>query len=266
LRNVAILCAALLTACAAPQASQHGDTAPTIVSLNPCADAILTEIAQPGQLLAISHYSHNPASSSMDPGVARRFTVTGGTVEEVVALDPDIVVGSSFMAPPSRSAFERLGMEVETLGIATSVADSRAQIRRLAEVAGRPQAGELLVARIDAALARTAAKGPPQSAVLWQPGGIVPGEGALVSELMDHTGFASHSASRGLRQADYLSLENMLADPPQVLLVAGQERAQAHPALDTLGDMRIARFDANLLYCGGPTIINALHRLAEIRG
>ncbi|MHA6333236.1 ABC transporter substrate-binding protein [Qipengyuania sp. CAU 1752] len=259
----------MLSACAAPQAPQAPQqrvAAPTIVSLNPCADAILAEMAQPGQLLAISHYSQDPASTSMDLDLARRFAVTGGTVEEVLALDPDIVVGSSFMAPSTRAAFERFGIAVEALGIATNVADSQAQIRQLAEVAGRPQAGELLIARIDSALARTAANGPSLSAVLWQPGGIVPGEGALVSELMVHAGFASHSAARGLHQADYLSLENMLADPPQVLLVAGQERAQAHPALAALGDMSTARFDANLLYCGGPTIIRALDRLAEIRG
>ena len=64
---------------------------PTIVSLNPCTDAILAIVADPAQLLAISHYSQDPRSSSMDVAKARRFRATGGTAEEVVALAPDVV-------------------------------------------------------------------------------------------------------------------------------------------------------------------------------
>jgi iron complex transport system substrate-binding protein len=238
---------------------------PTIVSLNPCADAILAEVAAPGQLLAISHYSHDPAATSMDFTQARGFQATGGTVEEVLALDPDMVVGSTFMDPATVKAFERLGVRVETLGIASTVADSKAQVRQLASVAGQPEKGEALAKRIDTALAAAAPDGPPIATVLWQDGGIVPGQGTLVTALMEHTGLASHSAARGLRQADYLSLERLLFDPPQLLLVAGNERAQSHPALARLGEMRTEPFAANLLYCGGPSIIRAVERLAQVR-
>lgn len=238
---------------------------PTIVSLNPCTDAILAEVADPDQLLAVSHYSHDPRATSMDLGKARTFRATGGTVEEVLALDPDMVVGSSFMAPATRAAFGDLGLRVETVGIASSVAENEGQVRRLAALAGHPERGEALVARIEAALLAAQSTGEPVPAILWQPDGIVPGEGALATELMRRTGFASHSAARGLGQADYLSLERLLVDPPQVLLVAGSERGQHHPALSALPDMRRARFAPALLYCGGPTIIRAAERLAAIR-
>ena len=52
---------------------------PTIVSLNPCADAIIAEVAAPGQLLAISHYSHDPRASSMPLERAVRFTNTSAS-------------------------------------------------------------------------------------------------------------------------------------------------------------------------------------------
>lgn len=253
-----------LTACAAPPAPSAIHH-PTIVSLNPCTDAILAEVAEPAQILAVSHYSHDPRSTSMNLSRALRFPATGGTVEEVLALDPDVVVGSSFMPPATRSAFADLGLRVETVGIASTVADSTAHVRQLASLAGHPERGEALVLRIEAALAAAKPQGEPIPAILWQPDGIVPGEGALVTELMRRTGFASHSAARGLGQADYLSLERLLADPPQVLLVAGAERGQHHPALSELPQMHRARFDPALLYCGGPTIVRAAERLAEIR-
>ncbi|WP_379546276.1 ABC transporter substrate-binding protein [Qipengyuania sp. DSG2-2] len=238
--------------------------APTVVSLNPCTDAILAEIA-PANLLAISHYSHDPRSSSMDLQTARRFPATGGTVEEVLALNPDVVVGSTFMAPATRAAFDDLDIRVEPVGIAASLEDSVAQVRQLADITEARAQGEALVQRMQRAWSDAAGAGEPVQTVLWQPGGIVPGDGALVSRMMEQAGLASHSAARGLQQADYLPLEAMLADPPELLLVAGRERSQQHPAIAAINDMRTEAFDASLLYCGGPTIIRAMERLGEVR-
>lgn len=260
---------ALLAGCAAPRAAAPPAAAPpahpTMVSLNPCTDAILAEVADPAQILAVSHYSHDPRGTSMDLALAKRFRATGGTVEEVLALNPDMVVGTTFMDPATRGALDDLDLRVETVGIASTVADSLAQVRQLAALAGHPERGEALVARIEAALAAARPSGAPVPAILWQPGGIVPGDGALVSELMRRTGFANHAAARGLGQADYLSLERLLSDPPRVLLVAGSERGQHHPALRHVPHLQRAAFDPALLYCGGPTIIRAAGRLAQIR-
>ena len=99
--------------------------------------------------------------------------------------------------------------------------------------------------------------------MLWQPGGIVPGDQQLISEWLRAAGFSSHSAKLGLGQADFLSLEQVLADPPDVLLVAGKSRAQQHPALAEI-DTLVAEFDPALLYCGGPTIPRAMERLRQI--
>ncbi len=82
---------------------------------------------------------------------------------------------------------------------------------------------------------------------------------------MTHTGFASHSAARGLAQGAYVPLEQVLADPPELVIAAGSERMQEHPVLHDLSDTEYATFDPSLLFCGGPSIPRALDRLAEIR-
>lgn len=256
----------LLGACAAPPPPRAPAAGPRIVSLNPCTDAILAEVADPAQILAISHYSHDPRASSLPQDVARRWPATGGTVEEVLARGPDLVVASSFMAPATRAAFARLGLRVEAFGVAATVADSRAQVRRLAALAGHPQRGEALVARIDAALASTHGSGKPVPTLLWQQGGIVPGPDSLVHRLMAHVGLASHSAARGLGQGAYVPLEQVLADPPALVLTTGEERMLRHRALRAVPGLRHERLDPALLYCGGPTIIRAVERLARVRG
>lgn len=261
--------ALVLGGCSAPETAADRDIQPTakrIVSLNPCTDAMLVEMAPADQILALSHYSHDPASSSIPHDVAQRYEVTGGTVEEILALDPDIVIASTFMAPSTRSALEDLGIRVEAFGSPQSVAESEAQIRRLAKIVGRELEGEWLVRDIDRALENaTGAPKPDIDTLLWQPGQIVPGGETLVAEVMEQNGFTSFAEKRGLNQADYVSLERLLADPPELLLVAGDSPAQTHPALQRLANTRVESFEPRLLYCGGRTIDGVQMRLDAIR-
>lgn len=258
----ALLLALALAGCASPAPVPRGQQHPTIVSLNPCTDAILAEVASPGQLLAISHYSHDARSTSMDVARARRFRATGGTAEEVVALAPEVVIGSTFMAPATLAALTGLGLRVETFGSPTTATESLAQVRTLAALAGHPERGEVLVRRIEASLATP--PGPPVETALWQGGGIVPGKGTLVSDLIQRAGLASYSEARGMAQGDYLPLERIATDPPALLLVAGEERGQRHPLLARIPGLKVARFEPRLFYCGGPSIPKAMERLKEI--
>lgn len=249
----AMLAAVLLLAACAPAASGDAADGPTIVSLNPCLDAIAVEVA-PQQVLALSHYSRDPGSSSIPPAVAARYAVTGGSAEEVIALAPDLVLASSFLPEPTRAALERAGLRVETFGSPTSVAASTAQVREVARLAGRAAEGEALVA----AMERAAVPAPDAARVdtlLWQPGEIVAGEATLVAELLRAKGFASHAAAMGLGQADFVALETVLARPPELLLVAGDSAGQRHPLLGELSGTRVAPLAPNLLFCGGPTVI-----------
>ena len=279
MRYAALLLCLALAACSPAPVSEAPRNAlpmrvtePTFVSLNPCTDAILVEVADPAQILALSHYSRDAGSSSMNLATARRFASSGGTVEEVLALRPDVTVSGNFNSPATVSAMDRLGLRLVQLPIASTVAASLAQVRSLARLAGHPDRGEALVARIETALVRAAPipGSRPVSAIVWQSGGMVPGANTLIAELMGRAGFANLSAARGLKQADILPLEAMLADPPALILAAGNPRSNEdrlldHRALGALDGTRRVPFEPSLLWCGGPTIIRALERLAEVR-
>lgn len=261
--GLAAALALLAAACAPAPAAPPSDGLPTIVSLNPCLDAILVEVAGPDQVLALSHYSRDPSSSSIPAKVAARYGVTGGTAEGVIALRPDLVLASAYLPEPTRSALERAGLKVATFGSPTSVAESADQVREVAALAGQGEAGEALAAKITAPSPPSL---PPVSALLWQPGEIVPGEATLIAELMREEGFTSHAEANGLHQADRVSLEWVIAHQPAVLLVAGDSQGQRHPLLKGAWKrMLIANLDPSLLYCGGPTIPKARARLRDIR-
>lgn len=260
-------CALALAACAPaePGAASETHALPTIVSLNPCLDAILVEVADPSQVLALSHYSRDPAASSIPQAIARSYSFTGGTAEEVIALSPDLVLASIFIAPATRDALERAGLRVETFGSPTSTAESVEQVRGLAQAVGREPQGEALAQRIEQALAGGVEPTRPVSTLLWQPGEIVAGEATLVAELLQSRGLESHAAEMGLGQADHVALETVLADPPELLLVAGDSAGQGHPLLARLDQTRVEPIDPRLLYCGGPSVIGLGQRLDEVR-
>jgi iron complex transport system substrate-binding protein len=243
-----------------------------IVSINPCIDAVLMEVAEPGQILAISHYSQDARSTSIPLTIARRFAATSGTAEEVVALRPDIVLAGAHVSPSTIAALQRLKVPVQTFKVPESVAESIAQVRAIAAAAGQPARGEALVRRIEQAVARAQAaarkRGAAVPALIWQGSGLVPGENTLADELLRLAGFRNMSAAYGLKRWDVLPLEHLAARPPRVLLSDSGtgDRMTGHRVLRRL-DRRMlrAQFDERLLSCAGPVIIRALDRLSKVR-
>jgi len=274
MRALALLGVVLLASCA-PAASRQAapaDAPQRIVSLNPCTDAVLAEVADEAQLVAISDYSQRAGSSSMDLTSARRFRAVSGSAEEVLALRPDVVVAGTFLPPATAQAIKNAGIALVQLPIAETVEQSREHVAQLAALAGHPGRGVALLKRIDTALAAAAPRAGtvPKSTVVWQSGGIVPGDNTLIVDLLRRTGFVSLTGKKGMKQADFLPLERMLAEPPAVILAAGdahseEDRLLSHPALASLKDARRERLDPALLWCGGPTIIRAAHRLSQVR-
>jgi iron complex transport system substrate-binding protein len=246
-----------------------------IVSLNPCLDAILVQVADRGQIAALSHYSRDADSSSI-AAVAATLPITYESAEEVVALRPDVVLTGAHSSPATRAALHRLGVRAELFGVPDTLEGSLEQVQRIADVAGHPERGQALVARIRAAVA-TAAPRPgerPLSALIYQAGGFASSKGTLVDEMMRRAGFTNAASRYGLKRTGNVSLERLIADPPDVLL-AGQQKAGAptwadrvltHPALAYVaGRMHRAVFPSRLMYCGGPVLIETAAMLAKAR-
>jgi iron complex transport system substrate-binding protein len=269
MKRAALLCL-LLAGCAAQPSAKGGG----IVSLNPCADAMLVELVPHDRIAALSHYSRDPAASSIDPAIARRLPVNAGTAEEIIALRPDLAIIDSFTSASTREAFARAGVKTLTLGWASTIADSKTQIRDLATALDAKPAGESMIAKIDRAVAAAHTDRPLIPALLWIGGNTVSGGGTLLDEMMVKAGFSDHAAHYGLQNTGYLPIEHVVADPPQVMLVpdsagrdADSRAAQMRGwALARSGaKVHQARFDRSLVNCGGPVIAKAMTRLAEVR-
>jgi iron complex transport system substrate-binding protein len=242
---------------------------PRIVSINPCLDAVLVQVADPAQIAGISHYSQDKRASSIPLDLARRFHATSGTAEEVVALAPDIVISGPHVEPATIAALRRMRIALVQYPVPETVAESEAQVRAIAAISGHADRGRVLAARIGAA-ARPSPLAPVP-ALIWQGGGLVPGSGTLADDLLRRAGFRNMSAVYGLKQWDVLPLEYLIANPPRVLLSIGAaeqgaERLTAHPAVKRLARrIALVPYPVRLMNCGGPTIIDAMARLRQVR-
>ncbi len=273
----------LLAGCGAAQgvSTTHKQGVPQrIVSMNPCVDAVLKEVANPGQIASISQYSHDPRATSVPLAWSRRYPANNGTAEDVIAARPDLVIAGPHVSVQTIAALKRLGIPLMQVPVPETVAQNKAQIAEIAEQIGRAEAGSALNAAIDTALAQSQWQGRSARALIWQSSGLVPGKGTLADELLSHTGFHNASADAGLGQWDILPLEGLLIRPPEVLLTgranmdgtgAGRgdgdaNRMLAHPALRKAGrNFMLADYSSNLLHCGGPVIIRSVARMAEVR-
>jgi iron complex transport system substrate-binding protein len=266
-------------ACGKRPASPSSSPSPRrIVSVNPCLDVILLEVADRPQITALSHYSRDRYSSTV-ADLARTLPFTRGTAEEIIALSPDLV-----LTGPGQTRVEtldRLHIRSAVLSVPETVDASLAQVREVAALVGHPQRGEALVRRIEAALAASAPPpgAPALSALVFMPGGFASGPGSLMDEMMKRAGFRNAAARYGLRHSMSVPLEQVIADPPDVLL-SGEpwpgapswaERVMEHPALNHLaprhpeGGMSRATFPERLLFCGGPVLIQTAAALSRAR-
>lgn len=246
-----------------------------IVSLNPCLDAVLVEVAERSQIAAVSHYARDPYASSIAE-VAATLPITYETAEEVIVLAPDLVMTSRHSALATRNALRRLGIQIELFDVPDTVEASVAQIRRIAGLTGHPEKGEALVARIEAAMAAAKpAEGTPLiPAALMEPNGFTVGANTLTDELFRRTGFENVAARYGVGKSGNISLERFIADPPRVLF-AGEpdpmmpgwaERVVRHPAMRQVSkQVTRADFPQRLMYCGGAVIAESAVILARAR-
>jgi iron complex transport system substrate-binding protein len=246
-----------------------------IVSLNMCVDGIIVELVSHDRIAALSHYARDPQRSTIS-AAARQLPITYETAEEVVALRPDLVLTSRHSAIATRNALKRVGIRFELFDVPGSVEESLAQIRTVAHLLGAEPEGEVMVARIQAALdaARLPPNEPPLSAAVYQPGGLSAGANTVVGELMELTGLRNIAARYGVEQYRPLPLEVLVSSPPDVLLVGETspgspmqaEKIVRHRALRALeSQMTQAVFPARFLYCAGPTMIPAVAALVEAR-
>lgn len=238
-----------------------------VVSINLCADQYLLALADPGQIAAVSRLARDPGLSYLAAEAAGVPTITG-SAEEIVRLEPDLVMTGAFTRRTTTDLLARFGYDVLVVPYAQTIQDVRDGLRMVADALGHREAGSRLIARLDRALAAgLPVFGRRQSLLHYQARGFVTGSRTLLGELLAASGFHNAASDLGIPSLGRAHLEQVVQIQPDRLLVDGGTRSApgvgqgipSHPALDRAlpADARLPIPDG-LIACGGPATAAAL--------
>lgn len=255
-----------------------GDAPRRVVSMNLCTDQIAMLVAAPGQLVSVSYLAARPDVSLMS-GQTAGLALNHGLAEEILRLDPDLVIAGTYTRRATVNLLRRLGRRVEEFAPANSFADIRENVRRMGDLLGRKAQAARLIAAFDAEAGALAAAPPERHAPVLGSFGAnsyTTGGGTLENEIVGAAGLRHLGEELEITGTTRLPLEALvLADPDYVLLwersLGDPSRAAEilrHPVLDArFGGERRVSADSRAWICGTPLTLEAVAKLrAEIGG
>ncbi len=188
--------------------------APRVMSLDSCADQYVLALAPRESIVGLSYRA--VSSDSYLRKDAAGLPLRRATFESLVAARPDVVVrlwgGDARLA----KALQKKGVTTVALDDAPDFDGVRANVRKVAAALDRRPEGEVLVARMDVQLARSAGAGKGRSALYLTPGGYTSGSGTLVDAMLKSAGYSN--ASKAAYFAP-VSLEQMVMKPPTAVVL-----------------------------------------------
>lgn len=249
---------------------------PTVASINLCSDQLVLQIAEPAQIVTLSWLSADAEESTL-AAAAARYPLNYGSAEELLGFEPDVVIAGRYTNNFARTLLRRLGFTVIDLDPAESLADIVASVRQVAAAIGRSERGEQLIETMQARIERHRARlgERPIDTIVVRPGGFTVEAPSLGHELMTLAGLRNLPAERGLDRWGSLSIETLLHDPPELLILTAYHNdaaslanaVLAHPALQRLAEQVVtAHVPAAVWSCGLPTsldTVEALERAAD---
>jgi iron complex transport system substrate-binding protein len=235
-----------------------------------CADQLVLALADREQIVGLTRYAADPAMSA-EAVRAKGLPILRGAAEEIMAIDPDLVVGMPARRNPAIKALKTRYPAVD-LKSADGYDAILASIRKVALAVGHPERGEALIAGMERDLAHIprARKGPKGKivAAYWQRRGYLTGTGTLIDDLMTRVGVTNLAGKLGKPALSQMGIEELAAARPDVIVVdAATDKVvdqgtamMHHPVLD--GIPRVAIPQAWTV-CGGPAYVKAARALAK---
>lgn len=239
-----------------------------VVSLDYCADQFVLALADRGQIAALSRGSRR--DDSYYRARAAGLPQTRGTLEEVLALAPDLVVRNWGGPWDAEAAYARFHVPVLQVGDAPNFREARVDVLAVSEALGHPERGAAITSDLDQRLRALAARAPSHAPpVLYlSAGGAVAGRGTMLNAVIEAAGARNSWSGENW---SVLPLERMIESPPALLALGffdhGRSRMNAwsparHPAVQTmLGQARTVRLPLAAIACEAWFAVDAAETL-----
>lgn len=240
-----------------------------IVSLDFCADQFVLKLIDRERILALSPEAE--ASFSYMRESAKGLPSVRPTAEDVLILEPDLIVRSYGGGPNAAAFFKRAGVPVINVGWAGDIEGIKTLTLEVAEKIGEAKKGEAIVADLDARLETIKSKPSSNRKALYMtPTGVTSGEGSLIHEMLMAAGLENFQTEPGWRP---LPLERLIYEQPDLVVAAFFESvennkdawsAMGHPiARKQLSDRPTVNLQGAWTSCSGWFLMDAIEALAN---
>ncbi|MCW8127683.1 ABC transporter substrate-binding protein [Microbulbifer halophilus] len=241
-----------------------------IASLNLCTDQLLLNWIAPERIASITWLS--ATDQYRKAPLPEHIYLNRGRAEELLRLDPDLVLVGQYGAQRAAGRLRQLGFEVADIPDAYSLEQLSEQLQALENVLG-----ENAPLRKQRQLLQKLLAQPPApetaSALILSANNITYGSGMLEHQLLERAGFENLAAADGAEQLRRVSLEEVIAAQPDLLVLYGGDKdfalahlAERHPVLQRYFDSdRVFKLPSELSFCPALVAAEVLQQLTEKR-
>jgi iron complex transport system substrate-binding protein len=250
-----------------------------VVSLAPSNTEILFAIGASTQMVGRDMFSDYPEAAKALPDIGG--SMGAFSLEQIVALKPDLILAAELNTPEQVKSFEDLGLTVYYLKNPTTLEGLYTNLETVAQLTGHKVESATLVeylkARVAALDAKIAAVSEKPS-VFYELDSTDPakpytaGPGSYIDILIARAGGTNIGAGLDGQWAQ-ISLEQLVVSDPDFILLGDAaygvtpESVAARPGWETLSAIqknRVLPFDDNTVSRPGPRLIDGLEALAKI--
>lgn len=252
-----------------------------VVSLNLCADQLLLQLARPESIASLTHLAADPELSFLSEK-ATAYPLNYGSAEEILQLNPDLILAGSFTARPAVAYLKKKGFRVVKLSIPESLKAMREQFLKVADLLGEREKAESQLKETDWRIERAKAAESDNRlvAAVYYANGFTAGKDSIITEVLNSAGFENLSEQSGVNSFGFYPLERLIEAEPDLLILGSYnedrhslaQKVLDHPALKRVWEKadekrKQARLiiPDNLWICATPVIAEAVEMLAEQR-
>lgn len=201
-----------------------------VVSQAVGTDELLLALADPGQIAALSHISHDGRFSPV-AAEARRFpAIKDSDAESVLRHHPDLVLAAGFTRPETLALLKRAGVRLVVMDRYETMEDVYASLRLLGKELGQEARAEAVIAQTQSRVAALAARLKGVRPVRVVSAGVYPftsGAGTTFQDLCDHAGALNVATEAGLKGHAPTPPEKLLVWNIEALVGSGDEGSKA---------------------------------------
>lgn len=238
-----------------------------VVSLDYCADQYVLKLLPKARILALSVDAQSEFSYMREEAAGIRQV--RAIAEDVLVLQPDLIVRSYGGGPRAKHFFERAGVPVIQVPFSNDIEAIKQSVMSVATALGEPQKGEAVVQQMENRLRAIRISSVSKNALYMTPGGVTSGPGTLIHEMLQAAGLENFERQTGWRS---IPLEELVYAQPDIVAAAffdgvtilpSQWGAMQHPvARRQMQQQPTVQLNGSWTSCGAWFLLDAIEALA----